>query len=143
MTPTPTNAHQFALMLQSGMPPVDAIPYFFAPETEPSVLAEALKGWMRSAAVQHAVRTLQGNDWQAMTLDERIRLAIDKHYAELAYFLYSHNYSTLTGGDRAKADICRQSLEAKIAGTAGKLGPIEAFWNDVKTGKVTLKGLPA
>ena len=84
-----------------------------------------------------------GKSWQEMSLEERIHFSIDKHYSEMAYFLYSHNYSQLVGTDRQKADICRQALEAKIAGTAGKMGPLEQFWADIKTGKVTLKGLPA
>jgi len=141
--PNKDEAHQFALMLHSGMPAVDAIQYFFPDETETGVINAALKEWVKSGAVQRAVLALQGKAWQDMSLDEKISLSIDKHYAELAYFLYSHNYSQLVGADRQKADICRASLEARIAGTAGKMGPLEQFWSDIRSGKVKLAGLPA
>jgi hypothetical protein len=67
-----------------------------------------------------------------MSAEERIRFAIDKHYNEMAYFLYSHNYGELSGPDKAKADTCRQALEAKLAGTAGKFTPLDEFWNDMR-----------
>ena len=125
-------------MLHSGMPALDALQYFFPEETDSQILLASLKEWTHSKGVQTATLALQGKAWQDMTLEEKITLSVDKHYAELAYFLYSHNYAQLVGADRQKADICRQALEAKLAGTSGKLGPIEAFWNDLRTGKVKL-----
>lgn len=143
MTPSKEEAHQFALMLQSGLPGRDAITYFFPDEGDSQILASALKQWLASPSVKAAIVKLQGKSWQDMTLDERIQTAIDLHYNQLATFLYSHNYCELMGADRQKADICRAALEAKIAGNAGKMGPIESFWSDVKSGRVKLSGLPA
>lgn len=142
LSPDRLEALQFALMLGSGMPQVDVIAYFF-PTLDPGELKVELNKWMGSPTVRSAILTQMGKAWQDMTLEERIQFSIDKHYSEMAYFLYSHNYAQLVGPDRQKADICRQALEAKIAGNAGKLGPIEAFWADIKSGRVKLAGLPA
>lgn len=138
--PNSDQARQFAVMLSVGAPPSEAIRYFL-PEEEmvsPTYLAVQAELWLRSKAVQEAVRSIQGKDWTEMTAHERISLAIDKHYTEMAYFLYSRNYVDLGGADKAKADTCRAALEAKLAGTAGKLSAVEQFWSDVVAGKVKL-----
>ncbi len=140
-SPDKDQAHQFALMLSSGMPAEDCMGYFISSQ-DPAELKQAVKSWLGSRAVQLAILKFQGKSWQDMSLDEKIQFSVDKTYAEMAYFLYSHNYSLLTGSDKQKADTCRQALEAKLAGQAGKMGPIEAFWSDIKSGKVQLKGLP-
>jgi hypothetical protein len=74
--------------------------------------------------------------WQEMSLQERIQYAIDKHYAEMAYFLYSRNYADLQGAEKAKADTCRMTLEAKLAGMAGKLDALSQFYADLASGKI-------
>lgn len=130
-------ALQFALMMKSGMPPLDCLQYFY-PQADAAELASVLPEWNRSENVRRAILQLQGKPWQEMSLDEQIRFAIDKNYSEMAYYLYSHNYSTLQGTDKQKADTCRTALEAKIAGTAGQLNPLTNFWNDIRTGKVQL-----
>lgn len=134
-TPTKEQAQAFALMLQAGMPGEEALAYFFE---NPDEAVASYELWMRSRTLKDATLALQGKTWQAMTAEERIELAINKHYNELAYFLYSRNYVSLIGSEKAKADTCRGVLEAKLAGTAGKLDPLMQFWADVKAGKVTL-----
>jgi hypothetical protein len=73
-----------------------------------------------------------------MTLEEKIKTATDNHYAQLAYFLFSHNYSDLGTTDKAKADTARQALEAKLAGTAGKGDALSQFFSDINSGKIKL-----
>lgn len=138
--PNTDQAKQFAVMLSVGAPPSEAIRYFIPEEETVSAtyLAVQAEQWLRSKAVQDAVRSIQGKDWTEMSAHERISLAIDKHYSEMAYFLYSRNYVDLGGADKAKADTCRAALEAKLAGTAGKLSAVEQFWSDVVSGKVKL-----
>lgn len=133
--PTRAEAHELALMLAAGLPGEEAVVYFF--ELPEDAIA-ARKDWLASHELAAAIETLQGKKWQAMSSDERIQLAIDKHYNELAYFLYSRNYVTLTGADKAKADTCRVALEVKLAGMAGKGDPLTRFWDDVRSGRVTL-----
>lgn len=135
---TADEAQQFALILASGMPHLDAMGYL-RPDLEGQDLKVELDRWMGSAKVQQAIVTLQGGAWQAMPLDRKIEFAIEKHYTELAYFLYRNNYNDLDGSQRAKADICRQTLETKLAGMAGKLDALSQFWADVQSGKVKLQ----
>ena len=139
--PSKEEAYQFALMLKSGMPSNEAIRYFLPEDIDPQELILSHRVWVKSKLVEAASLAFQGKRWEDMSLDERIQLAIDKTYTEAAYFLYSHNYAQLMGADRQKADICRQTLEAKLAGTSGKMGPLETFWSDIKSGKVKLGGV--
>lgn len=134
--PSADEATQFAVMLTAGMPPEEAILYFF--EDKENAIA-AIDRWMKAKTVRAAITQLQdGKTWQTMNLDERIRFSLDKHYTELSYYLYSRNYVTLQGADKAKADTARTTLEVKQAGLAGKLEPLAVFWDDVKSGKVKL-----
>lgn len=136
-SPSKEQAHQFALMLGGGMPPIEAIRYF-APDLTPDELGGICKVWMNSSQVGRAILQLQGKEWQEMSLEERIQYSINKHYTEMAYFLYSHNYAQLVGADKQKADTCRQTLEAKIAGMSGKTDALTRFWEDIANGRVRL-----
>ena len=138
--PSPEQARHFALMLSAGAPASDAIRYFLPLEPDQEAPPQAFYAnqaakWLGLASVQAAIVALQGADWSAMSFSDRIETAIEKHYTEMAYFLYSRNYCDLNGPEKAKADTCRTALEAKLAGTAGKLTAIEQFWDDVRAGK--------
>jgi hypothetical protein len=139
LSPTKEQALQLALMLQSGMPSEDAVTYFVTDATiSPADIVAMHDRWMRSDTLKSAVLELQGKPWQDLGLEERIKLAIDKHYSEMAYFLYSRNYATLGGQEKAKADTCRTALEAKLAGMAGKMDALSRFWDDIAGGKLKL-----
>ena len=143
MSPTREQAYQFAVMLSSGAPAREAIRYFLPSEPDGEVLTggqveQIAARWLANAEVQKQVVQLQGKDWTELTTEDKMRLSLDKTYVEMAYFLYSRNYVELSGPERAKADTCRNTLEAKLAGTAGKLSAVEQFWADVTSGKVKL-----
>lgn len=140
LKPTPENAKSFALMLHIGLPPTDAIAYFLPVEemADPSIVAATRELWLRSPLVQKESEKLMGGKWEEMSLEARIKVSLDKHYAEKAYFLFNHNFSELTGGDLTKAQEARKVLEAKMAGTSGKLDPLAEFYNDLKTGRVKI-----
>lgn len=140
--PTKDQALKFALMIQHGYPSEHAIQYFF-PEMVVTQNAEGLSQahrlWTLSKEVKDAILTVQdGKEWQDLTLDQQIEFALNKNYAELAYFLYSSNYSTMNSTERMKADIARSALESKVAGSAGKLDPLMQWFSDIKSGKVKL-----
>lgn len=138
MEPTKDAALQFAIILSSGMPSIEAILYF-APDLEGAELKGLHDRWMRADNVRKAILTVQGKPWEKMTLEERIRFAIDKNYSEMAYFLYSHNYNDLVGNEKQKADTCRTVLEQKLAGMAGKMDSLMQFFDDIKSGKVKVQ----
>lgn len=135
--PTKEQGWQFALMIQGGMPQINALAYFY-PDADDRTLAEHLKNWSRSKFVSEATLQLQGKAFQEMTLEEKIKYSLDLHYSQMAFFLYSRNYSVLNPSDKQKADTCRMALEAKVAGTSGQSNPLTQFWDDLRRGKVTL-----
>lgn len=136
-------AHQLALIMSSGMPAAEAMGYFL-PDLDPVERAPVMRRWLASEAFARAVNKIQGKSWQQMSLEERIRFSIDKHYTEHAYYLYTHNYAELSGNERQKADICRSVLEAKLSGMAGKMDALNSFWSDLVGGKLKLpQQLPA
>lgn len=140
-SPSSEEALSFAVMLSSGVPPEEAILYFKPDqELDPYAWAKsALPGWLSSPKVKNAIlQTQGGKEWTELSLDQKIRLAVDKNYTEMAYFLYSHNYSTLVGSDKQKADTCRAALEAKLAGSAGKKDALTQFFDDITSGKLKL-----
>lgn len=137
--PTHETALEFALLLSTGVPSHEAIRYFAPDDTPPPELARQHEHWVGSHAVRQAIVKLQGKAWQEMEPMERLKIAVEKHYAELAYFLYSHNYSDLMGAEKTKADTCREAIERKISGTAGKDDAFSRYLTDVMSGKVKLQ----
>lgn len=140
-SPTKDQADQFALMLESGMPSIEAIGYFVDAEiaSDQALVKSIHDKWMRSGTVRSAILALQGKPWQGMDLMEKLRYSIDRHYAQMAYYLYTHNYSELTAAEKSKADTARQVLEAKLAGRAGKETPLEEFTRELLEGKLKLE----
>jgi hypothetical protein len=138
MLPTSEQAIQFATMLRAGLPASDAILYF-TDSTDPREVGQLLQDWQKSRAVRKAMLSLMGKPWEDMTLDEQCRYALDLHYAGLAYFLYSHNYSEVGQQDQVKLNTARAAIEAKLAGTAGKTDALTAFFEDVRAGRVKLQ----
>ena len=135
MTPTKETAMQFCLMLQAGMPAGDAIRYFLSQEQLQLLgdkgVQQMVEAWLADPAVRAAQLALMGMPWQEMTAEEQIKFAINKHYVEMAYFLYANNYVELRGESKAKADTCRLALESKLAGTAGQSDPLSRFYEEV------------
>ena len=124
-------------MLNAGLPSSDAIMYFVETE-DPKELAFILAEWQKSMAVKKAMLNLMGKAWQDMSLDEQCTHALNQHYASLAYYLYSHNYSEVGSHDKPKIDTARVALEARQAGTAGKGDALSVFFEDLRSGKVKL-----
>ena len=129
-------SESFALMLLAGAPITDACAYFFSNEdgTQPheAFIIAAAEKWPDQPEVLAAIKKhMGGEEWHKLTDHSRLELAMTKHYNEMAYFLYTHNYSELKGTDRMKADTCRQSLESKLAGTAGKGDQLNQYYKDV------------
>jgi hypothetical protein len=122
-------------MLASGMPGLEAIRYFCS-DPDPGLVRHVHDAWMRAETVALAILKLQGKPWQRMSKDERLQWAKDKAYAEMAYYIYSHNYSDLSGQELAKYDSCRKAIEVKLAGMEGQVEGLGKFWDDLLSGKV-------
>jgi hypothetical protein len=137
--PTKEQALQFAIMLSSGVPSRVAVTYFLPDDFPEGSVIGLHEEWMKSEAIQQAILQLQGKAWQEMTVEERINLSIEKHYSEMAYYLYANNYVDMVGAAKTKADTCRSALEAKLAGLAGKTDALSRFWDDVVAGRVQIR----
>ncbi len=138
MLPDKDQALQFAIMLQAGLPAAEAIRYF-TDDTDASLLAQMTAKWSNCAVVRKATAQLMGKSWTEMSLDERIKYALEQHYSALAYLLFSTNYLNANAGEKAKIDTARVALEAKQAGMAGKGDALSRFFDDLNSGKLTLK----
>lgn len=128
-------------MILSGVPPEDALRYFLDEDVvvDSLTLTQWAKVWQKSRLVLAALVGLQGGDWATLSPQQRIQLALDKTYNEMAYLLYTRNYAAESNPNvKQKMDTCRTSLEAKLAGTAGKLNSLEEFFADLKSGKLKL-----
>jgi hypothetical protein len=129
---TKTESEQFAMMVLSGVPVLEAVQYFCDQETSAETVESCRIHWPVQESVLSAVRRLNGGDvWHQMTDEKRMDTSLKKHYNEMAYFLYSTNYMDLEGSAKTKADTCRSAIEAKVAGMAGKESPLAAFYHDL------------
>lgn len=134
LIPSPEAAAEVALMMASGMPSLEAVAYFVS-DPDPGLIKHVHDAWMSHQHIADAILKLQGKAWHRMSKDERLQWAKDKAYAEMGYFIYSHNYSDLTGADLIKYDSCRKAIETKLAGMEGKVEGLQVFWNDLLSGK--------
>ena len=137
MGPTEDQARSFAIMLQAGLPAGEAMLYF-TDSQDPAEIHALTDKWLRSRLVKQATLALMKKSWQDMNLDEKIKYALDLHYAQLAYFLYSNHYAEVEQQGKAKLDTARTALETKLAGRAGQGNELERFFADVRSGAVKL-----
>jgi len=129
---TKTEAEQFAQMVLSGAPVGEVVRYFWDEEMPDEVFADCEAIWPSQSEVLAAVRVLTGGEpWHQMSDPGRLEAALKKHYNEMAYFLWSINYAESDGGAKLKADTCRQAIETKLAGMAGRESPLAQFYQDV------------
>lgn len=138
MLPDDSQALAFALMLQSGLPAAEAILYFTEDISDPNELAAILKKWQSSTKVKRAMLTLMRKPWQELSLDEKITTALNNHYSQLAYLLFSHNYIEVGSAEKTKLDTARVALEQKLAGMSGKTDALTRFFDDIASGKLHL-----
>lgn len=135
--PTDEQAHEFAVMILSGLPASHAILYFIEEESAEAVAAWAQR-WIGSRAVGKAFTALRKMRWQDMTVQQRMDAALERHYNQLSYFMDAHNYVEANAFEKSKLDDARKAIEAKNAGTAGAVGALETFYADLRSGRVKL-----
>lgn len=125
-------ASQFAAMLLAGAPVVDAVGYFFPEDVHEAFVADAIEEWPVQKEVLEALQRCSGGEaWHKMSDEARSELALRKHFNEMAYYLWTNNYTELDGSGKVKADTCRQALQDKASGIAGQDSPIARFYHDL------------
>jgi hypothetical protein len=128
-------------LLHAGLPQLKAMAYL-VPEYDRTVSKTMRAGWrrrwMNDPLLLDAAKRLNGGEWVSLDPERRLEIALDKHYAELAYFLYTHDYADLEEVDLKKADVAREALAAKLnaADAEGEDAPFTRFMRDLMEGKV-------
>lgn len=125
--PTEAQAYEFAKLLRSGVPQPDALGYILGPGLDAHTTHSVLALWLRSPAVRDALATLNGGAWPVLAPEARLDVALDKHYAEMAYFLYTHDFEQATGPELRKLDTARTALEAQRTGRLQQNSPFMKF----------------
>lgn len=129
---TADTAYEFVKLLHSGLDAPHALAYL-APAYIASLAGKRAEfntlvvQWARSPLVLDATTKLNGGAWHKLEPDDRLRIALDKHYAELAYFLYTHDFAIVDGQDLKKATDAREALAKKLEGNDGPGTPTDAF----------------
>mgnify|MGYP003639603882 FL=1 len=131
---TDREAAEFARILLSGAPVPEAVQYFWDGPIEEAVHQACVETWPTQPVVLKTIRQLTGGEvWHQQTDQSRLDVSLTKHYNELAYFLWTTNYAECDGATKLKADTCRQAIEAKVAGMAGRESPLAQFYHDLLT----------
>lgn len=119
---TPDSARDFAKLLAAGVSASEAIrfvhPSLYATAT-PAQRRRWASVWTNDALLLDAINLLRGGAWQDLDKDARLSVALDKHLAELAYFLYTHDYAKLEGDALRKADAAAERLMEYLAESDG------------------------
>lgn len=126
MDPTAEQAYEMAKLLLAGVPQDDALAYVLG-SVEAGVLAVALPRWMQSRLVVDALATLAGGRWPDLEPDARLDVALDKHNAELAHYLYTHDFETAEGKELGKLKYAREALSAERSGRLQANSPFMKF----------------
>lgn len=121
-------ALELVKLLHSGIPPVLAIAYF-APDHYDGINEQARKewaqDWLRSPRVAAAVAAFNKGSWHELSKDDRLQLALDKHLAELAYFLMNTPYADAQGTELKKLGEARDAITAVLKQAEGD---VETPW---------------
>ena len=130
-TLTQQEAEQFVMMVLSGAPVSEVVRYFWDEPLSDEELLVYEEAWPSQPEVLVVMERMTGGTWHRMSDEKRLDASLAKHYNEMAYFLWTTNYASSAGADKLKADTCRQAIEAKVAGMAGRESPLAQFYHDL------------
>lgn len=109
-------ARSFVQLLMAGVTAIEAL-RFLSPEYWQYCTRDQRRNWLVEVQASSFVadETDRHNEgaWQDLESADRLRIALDKHFAEMAYFLFTHNFAD-PSADRAKMTEAREAIVAKI-----------------------------
>lgn len=137
---SPDFAREFVKLLHAGIPSLDALGYF-APAHFASLSINSRKEWLsrwqNSPIMAKAASAFAGGNWQDLDKDARLQLALDKHMAELAYFLYTADYAKSEGLDYKKLTDARTAIMQMMSEGEGDTDtPFMRAMRELMEGKV-------
>lgn len=119
-------ARQMALLVQAGLPPDAAVGYL-VPGLRGDLWEEWADRWMNTPEMLAATRALNGGDWAELPSERRAEIALDKHRAECAFYLWTHDLESADKFDFEKLTAAREVLEAFTKGAMDPSDPLAAF----------------
>lgn len=111
---TASLAIQFVQMLHAGIPADKALVYFsvdYFNSCDKHARQAWLDRWCSDPLVLAATTAFLKGEWHTLEPDARLQCALDKHLAELAYLLYTNNYSD-ADAPTGKMNVAREALMA-------------------------------
>jgi hypothetical protein len=120
-TLTAAIASDFVKLLSAGVPGADALAYFAPSHAAFSQQAkgEWLDAWMADPLVLKAVNEWNHGAWETLSEDRRVELALGLATNQMAHFLYTNAYHTVSGADLGKWSEARKALQARIDAKTG------------------------
>jgi len=136
---TPDTAGQFARLTRAGLSASEAMGYL-APESVPEDRARWGWAWSQSPEVDRARARLDGSPWDQLPAGEQRRIALEKHLAELARFLYCEDYAAAGTLTFKKLVNARQAINDRLV-HAPVRSPFDEFLKDLKEGRFARDGV--
>lgn len=106
---TPERAAAFVRLLHAGLPAADAVAMILPTATDEQVI-DTVSAWGNNPVTLAALAEFSRGKWQDLEPEARLTLARDKWLAEQAYFLYTHNFSTIDPSLMGSAKYAYASL---------------------------------
>jgi len=138
---TPAIAARYVQLLQAGLPPADAMSAIVPLEVKPfranlELMGKWLTYWNAHPLVTAAIERQNGGKWEDLPLETRITLALGHAHGQLAYFLYSQDFSTVTDiPTLKKLAEARAALVESTRGGSGSEDDLKDFMRDFIGGR--------
>lgn len=141
---TEAGAALFTQLTAAGLSPSDALAYL-APAYHASLRTQKLDAWVttwcNAPVVVRAITAWNHGPWHELAPDRRVTLAIEHHIAQVAYVLYTSDY-TNPQADMAKIRDARGTLLEWLK-SAGKVeDAMTQAIRDILEGKTSASGPP-
>ncbi len=129
-------ARTFVRIIMAGVPADQALVYCAPHVQSADGQAVAVQAWANDPLMAAAVVAFNGAEWHCLDADKRIELALDKHAAELAYFLYAHSFEHAAGDELKKLSDAREALVELTKGEGEPDGPWAQMVKDLMAGTI-------
>jgi hypothetical protein len=116
-------------LLHAGLPAEEAVRYV-RPESQAADKIAA--AWLRDPLMLDATALFIRGPWEDLDPDQRLILARDKFLAEQAYFLYTHQYQTLSDEDRPRAKYAYECICDYLKTSEGVDDPVAKFLAEMR-----------
>lgn len=134
---TPALAARFVKLLGSGLPPIEAM-LQVAPQQVASFRRNAelmnkwVAYWMEDGHVQAEIERGNGGPWESLSLEKRLDLALNHSFSQLAYFLYTTDFTQITDSATLKKLMeAREAVTTRTQGGKGSEDELQSFMRDL------------